>query len=191
MTLRPRDIRALVILGVAMVGVAVYVARPVAPSVVSGDSTVPAAELRLDRLRRIAATIPAKDSLLRQAQAELDQRERNVLHSNTAPEAQAQLLATARRLATAEKIDLRSAEFGQPKPLGDRYGEVTAATTFECHIEQFLNFMAALSRESDLIAPSEIRVTSNNNQKIIVVRMALSGVVPRKLVPEKKGFVSF
>lgn len=191
MTLRPRDIRALVILGVAMAGIAVYVARPVAPPVVSGDSTVPAAELRLDRLRRIAATIPAKDSLLHQAQAELDQRERNVLHSNTAPEAQAQLLATARRLATAEKIDLRSAEFGQPKALGDRYGEVTAATTFECHIEQFVNFMAALSRESDLIAPSEIRVTSNNNQKIIVVRMVLSGVVPRKLVPEKKGFVSF
>lgn len=191
MTLRTRDIRALVLLGVAVAGIAIYLSRPVAPVVVSGDSTVAAAEAHLDRLRRIAATVPAKEAVLRQAQGELEQRERNVLHSSTAPEAQAQLLATARRLATQEKIDLRSSEFSQPKPLGARYGEVTAATTFECHIEQFVNFMAALSRESDLIAPSEIRINTTNNQKSIVVRMVLAGVVPRKLVPEKKGFVSF
>lgn len=191
MTLGSRDLRALLILGVTAAGVAIYMTRPVGPVVVSSDSTVPAAEMRLDRLRRIAATVPAKEAVLQQAQSELDQREVNVLHSNTAPEAQAQLLATARRLATQEKIDLRSAEFGQPKPLGDRYGEVTAATTFECHIEQFVNFMAALSRESDLIAPSEIRINTTSNQKSIVVRMVLAGVVPRKLVPEKKGFVSF
>ncbi len=191
MTLRSRDIRALAILAVTAAGVAIYMTRPAGPAVVSGDSTVPAAEMRLERLRRIAATVPSKEAVLKQAQGELDQREVNILHSNTAPEAQAQLLATVRRLATQEKIDLRSAEFGQPKPFGDRYGQVTAATTFECRIEQFVNFMAALSRESDLIAPSEIRITTTNNQKSIVVRMVLAGVVPRKLAPEKKGFVSF
>ena len=191
MTLRSRDMRALAALGVAAVGVAIYMTRPAATPVVAGDGTVPAAELRLDRLRRIAAAISAKEAVLRQAQSELDQREANVLRSNTAPEAQAQLLAMARRLATQEKIDLRSAEFGQPKPFGDRYGQVTAATTFECHIEQFVNFMAGLSREADLMAPSEIRITTSNNPKSILVRMVLAGIVPRKLVPEKKGFVSF
>ncbi len=186
-----RDLRALVLLGLAVGGIVIYRMSSSAPVVVATSETVPMAEMRLDRLRRIAATVPAKEAVWKQAQAELDLREKNLLHSNTAPEAQAQLLATARRLATAEHIDLRSAEFGEPKALGEHYGQVTAATNFECHIEQFVNFMAALARESDLVAPVEIRIGTGAQPKSIAVRMVLAGVVPRKLVPEKKGFGAF
>lgn len=186
-----RNLRALAMLGAAIILIVIYRLTLNEPKVVASTETVPMAELRLERMRRIAATVPAKKVVLQRAQDELQLREKNLLHSNTAPEAQAQLLATARRLATQEQIELRSAEFGQPKPLGDQYGQVTAATNFECHIEQFVNFMAALARESDLIAPVEIRVATSGSQKNIQVRMVLAGVVPRKLVPEKKGFGSF
>ncbi len=186
-----RDLRALVLLGLAIGGIVIYRITASAPVVVATSETVPVAEMRLDRLRRIAATVPAKEATWKQAQSELAAREKNLLHSNTAPEAQAQLLATARRLAIAEHIELRSAEFGEPKAMGDHYGQVTAATNFECHIEQFVNFMAALARESDLIAPTEIRIATAGQPKTIAVRMVLAGVVPRKLVPEKKGFGAF
>jgi hypothetical protein len=43
-----------------------------------------------------------------------------------------------------------------------------------------------------LLATSDIRVIAGNpKEKTITVRLGLSGVVPRKLVPEKKGPVSF
>ena len=189
--MKTRDRRALVLLGIAVAGILIYRMNAGAPKVVALDETVPAAEMRLDRMRRIAATVPAKESVWKHAQAELATREKNLLHSNTAPEAQAQLLTTARRLATVEQIDLRSAEFGEPKAMGQHYGQVTAATTFECHIEQFVNFMAALARESDLIAPVEIRVMTGSAPKTVGVRMVLAGVVPRKLVPAKKGYGAF
>jgi len=45
------------------------------------------------------------------------------------------------------------------------------------------------------VATSDIRVTTGNvanlKDKNVTVRLALSGVVPRKLVPEKKGVDSF
>jgi hypothetical protein len=42
------------------------------------------------------------------------------------------------------------------------------------------------------VATSDIRVNSANlKDKSVAVRLALSGVVPRKLVPEKKGVESF
>ena len=189
--MKRRDLRALILLGLAVAGVVIYRMSSGTPAVVATAETVPMAEIRLDRLRRVAATVPPKEAIWKQAQAELELREKNLLHSNTAPEAQAQLLATARRLATAEQIDLRSAEFGEPKALGEHYGQVTAATNFECHIEQFVNFMAALARESDLIAPLDIRIGTGAAPKTIVVRMVLAGVVPRKLVPQKKGFGAF
>jgi hypothetical protein len=48
--------------------------------------------------------------------------------------------------------------------------------------------MTDLANRPELIATSDIRVAlANPKEKTVVVRLGLSGVVPRKLVPEKKG----
>jgi len=53
----------------------------------------------------------------------------------------------------------------------------------------FVETLADLSREPDLLAPSEVIMNAQDQKnKILSVRMILSGVVPRKLVPEKKGY---
>ena len=58
---------------------------------------------------------------------------------------------------------------------------------FECPIDAFVNFLADLSKEPELIAPSEIHVGVGNAKiKTINVRMMLAGVVSRRLVPEKR-----
>ena len=40
------------------------------PKVVAPTDSIPAAEQRLARLRRLAATVPAKEAMLKQAEAE-------------------------------------------------------------------------------------------------------------------------
>ena len=60
--------------------------------------------------------------------------------------------------------------------------------SFECGIDHFVNFLAALTSEKALLASSEMRITSANpKEKTVTVRLTLSGVIPRRLVPEQKG----
>jgi hypothetical protein len=62
------------------------------------------------------------------------------------------------------------------------------AVSFECGIDRFVNFLAALTSEKALLATSEMRITSANpKEKTVTVRLTLSGVIPRSLVPEQKG----
>ena len=51
-----------------------------------------------------------------------------------------------------------------------------------------MNFLAALTSEKSLLATNEVRISSANpKEKTLTVRLTLSGVIPRKLVPEQKG----
>jgi len=196
--LSERDRRALVVLAVGLVVSAVlYFGFPnnsatvsVAAPSVNQDSPA-MAQQRLTRLRQVAASVPAREAVLKQISSDLADRERGVIQADTAPQAQAALLEIARRLGKDEQIDLRGGDFGAPKAFGD-YGLVYATVTFECHVEQLVNFLADLSREPELVTPSEERITSGNaKDKTMGVRMVLAGVVAKKLVPEKKGLAGF
>jgi hypothetical protein len=161
--------------------------------VVPPSESVPAAEKRLERLRQVAATVPGKEAVLKQALAELGTREKGILKADTAAQAQAQLLNVIHTIAAANGIDARGAEgFPAPKPLAKDYGEVSVPVTFTCGIDQLVNFLAAIANEPDILATNAIQVTGGNDKKKNVqVRLSLSGVVPKKLVPEKKGVASF
>jgi hypothetical protein len=64
--------------------------------------------------------------------------------------------------------------------------------TFTCGIDQLVNLLAALANEPEILATNQIQVTGGNDKKKnLQVRLNLSGVVPRKLVPEKKGVGTF
>jgi hypothetical protein len=160
--------------------------------VVSSGGSAPLAEKRLAKLRQVAATVPAKEEVLKRVDAEMALREKGILTAETGPQATAHLMELARTVGKAENIEIRGGELGQTKVLSPEYGEVTAGISFDCHIDQFVNFMAGLSREAELIGTRDIRITAGNpKEKTIVVRMTLGGLVPKKLIPEKKGFASF
>ena len=92
------------------------------------------------------------------------------------------LLEIARRVGKGEDIDVRGGDFGAPKVFGE-YGLVFATVTFECHIEQLVNFLADLTHQTELIVPSEERITSGSaKEKLMNVRMVLAGIVAKKLV---------
>lgn len=162
------------------------------PTVVAAADSIPSAERRLERLRQLAATVPGRDAVLQKSRAELQSREAGILKADTAPQAQAQLMDVIRRVAMANGIDARGAEELRVQPLANDYGVVLVAVTFTCGIEQLVNFLAALANEPQIIATDEINVSGGSDKKKAVqVRLSLSGVVPKKLVPAKRGVAAF
>jgi hypothetical protein len=197
MTLSQKDRRALVALVVTLVAGAVlhfvFSDGPAVSAVsanVNQDGTALARQ-RLARLRATAATVPAREGAMKQASADLAVRERGIIQADTAPEAQAALLQVVRQIGKNDMIDVRGGEFGPPKQFGD-YGLVYATVSFECHIEELVNFLADLSRAPELAVPSEERIVSvNQKDKTMSVRMVMAGVVAKKLIPVKKGLAGF
>lgn len=161
-------------------------------AVVAPTESIPVAEQRLERLRKLAATVPGKEAVLKQANTELESRESGVLKAETAAQAQAQLLDAIRQAAVANGIDARGAEEMRVQPLGNDYGEVSVAQTFTCGIEQLVNLLADIANRPQILATSEITISGGSDKnKSVQVRLGLSGVVLKKLVPQKKGLASF
>jgi len=159
--------------------------------VVAGDS-VPLAERRLAKLQTAAASVPGREELLRQARLDLSTREKGILAADTASQAQAQLIEIVRRVGKSAEMDVRGVEDLRVGPLSNDYGEVTIGISFTCGIDQLVNFLSGLANEPALLATKEIRISSTSpKDKMINVRVDLSAVVPRKLVPVKKGADSF
>jgi hypothetical protein len=195
MTLTSRDRRALILFGAGLLAVVVLrfgVYRDSQTAVVEAKDSVLLAENRLTRLRQAEAAVPVKEVLFKRLSADVSQREKGVIHAPTAQQAQAHLLETIRRVGKNEGIDVRGGEFPELRALGEEYGEAAVSVNFECRIEQFVNFLAALTKEPELVATNEIRVSSANpKEKTVSVRLTLAGVVPRNLVPVKRGLSTF
>ena len=192
MTLQPRERIFVAVLPVAAAAILAYAYWPenTAPKVPAASDSVPAAEKRLARLRETAATVPAKLEILKQVSAELAAREKSLIQADTAPQAQAQLIQILRGLTSAEAppIEIRATEIGGIAALGDSYGAASVAVQIECRVEQLVNLLAAIAARPELISTSELRITSGNpKDKTMGVRLGITGVVPRKLVPEKTG----
>jgi len=197
-TMGTLDRRAMGLLSlVAVLGVAVVIRSRLSDDtgtvVVASTDSIPAAEQRLDRLRQLAATLPGKQAVLKQAQVELATREAGILQADTAAQAGAQLLDLIRTTAMANGIDARGAqEVNRVKPLANDYGEVSVTVTFNCAIEQLVNFLAAIANEPQILATNEINISGGSDKnKTVAVQLSLSGVVPKRLVPDKKGTALF
>ncbi|MBC8166955.1 MAG: hypothetical protein H7Y20_13935 [Bryobacteraceae bacterium] len=158
--------------------------------VVAAVESIPTAQRRLESVQRLASLVPGKQQILKQVSTELAARERNLIQADTAPQAQAQLLQILRTIAKGlpSPIDLRNTEIGQVKAFGDHYGEVSVSVNFESGIEQLVNLLSDLTARKELIGTTELHVgAANPKQKTMPVRLTITGLVRRDLVPDKKG----
>lgn len=190
MTISSRDRRALMLLVPAVIAFLAYYFWPQgsAAPVVAAPQSSQQAEQRLARLRESAATVPAKEQVLKNLSAQLAQREKGLLQADTAPQAQAQLIQILRRIASAENppIEVRATELGGIAVTGDTYGFVTVALQMDCRIEQLVNLLSAISQLPELVSPTDLRITSASpKNKAVGVRLSVAALVPRKLIPEK------
>lgn len=162
-----------------------------APKVVSMSNSPEVAEKRLASTMQLVALVPAKEEEYKRVAAELNKRERGMIQADTAAQAQAQLFQILRRIGRSQPapIDVRAVEIGQAKTFGNDYGEVSVAVVFDCKVDQLVNMLADLAAQPELLATSDIRVSSGaSKEKVMQVRLSVSGIVPKKLIPEKKGY---
>ena len=203
MTLGDRDRRALIVLGVALLagGLIYWFSNSTPSSTGSGESaktapvdSIERAQKRLAQLRKQVATLPGKQAVLRQASLELGAREKGLIAGDTAEQAQAQLLQVIKRVAAQQTppLEMGQVELGRPRSYGASYGLVSVSITLTCHIEELVNFLAALGAQPELTATEEIRFgASHPKQKTMPVRLTVSGLVARRLIPRQKGLPEF
>ncbi len=201
MTLSDRDRRALLILAPVLVLAAVYYFVSNSSPSSSGGAKISApvdsvdrTEKRLAMLRKQAATLPGKQAVLRQVSLEMAEREKGLIPGDTAEQAQAQLLQIVKRVAQQQMppLDLGQVELGRPRPFGAAYGQVSVSITLTCRIEDLVNFLSALSAQPELTATEEIRFgASHPKLKTMPIRLTVSGLVARRLIPARKGLAEF
>ncbi len=163
---------------------------PAAVAVAASVDSVSLAERQLAKLREAAATVPQKQEIFKQVSGDLALREKGIIIADTAQQAQSQIIQILRKLGHDEnpRVEMRSQEFGAVRALNDIYGEVLVTVQIDCGIDQLVNILVGLSARPELVATNELRVTSAGaKDKMIGVRLTVSGVVPRRLVPGKKG----
>jgi hypothetical protein len=195
-TVGQRDRRALMVLGAVVVLAFIYWMAGSSSTSVKVSAPVESidrVEKGLANLRTRAAALPAKEVVLKQANAELADREKGLISGDTADQAQAQLLQVLRRVAKAQTppLEIRQVELGQPRSYGNAYGLVTVSVTVDCRIEELINLLSTLSAQPETVATDEIRFgMANPKQKTMPVRLTVSGMVAQRLAP-KKGTSQF
>jgi hypothetical protein len=185
------DRRHLIMLGGAIAAFLLLKSGPLAsetPTVVAQTESVPLVEQRLAKLRQAAATVAAKEENLKKAQAELATREAGMLKGDTKAQAQAQLIELVQSVAKANGIESHGVERMTEAVINNDYGKVGVEVAFTCGIEQLINLLASLSDQPQILATDQVRVTGGTDKKKLVqVRLEVSGIIPRKLLPQRRA----
>ncbi len=157
-------------------------------AVVTVQESQQAAEYRLYRLRQIAAGIPGKEQIHKQAQAELAEREKGLIKAENKQQVRVSLIELVQNTAKANQIEIRGSQESREKVLNDDYGEISVAVSFSCGMENLVNFLAALGNQPEIVATNEIHINGGSDKlKNVQVRLVVSTPVPRRLLPDKKG----
>jgi Tfp pilus assembly protein PilO len=194
MTVSERDKRAIKILLFTVVPGLIFWLWPtssndaaVKPAAQAVSNTPAGLEQQLQRLRNKEAQIPAKQGLLKDIQNQLNAREKGLIVADTLPQAQAILVQSVRQVARQDGFDLRNVSIAQPSIYGGEYGQIAVQITAECSVEQVVNFLADLTKRPELIATEEMRINLGNpKNKTLQFAVTVSGLVPKRLVPEKR-----
>ncbi|HEY3743270.1 MAG TPA: type II secretion system protein GspM [Bryobacteraceae bacterium] len=192
MTISDRDKRAIKILLFTVVPGLIWLVWPtsdssVKPAAQAVSNSREGLEVQLQRLRAKEAKIPEKEGLLKDVQSQLIAREKGLIVADTLPQAQAMLVQSVRQVARQEGFDLRNVTIAQPAIYGGEYGQIAVQVTAECGIDQVTNFLADITKRPELIATEDMRINLGNpKNKTLQFAVTVSGLVPKRLVPEKR-----
>jgi hypothetical protein len=157
-----------------------------ATTVAASADSIPVAEKRLAKIRQLVATVPGKEGLVAHAKTEVADREQGVLKADTEAQAQAQLAELIQATAKSNGIDARGVQELGRQAISDDYGEIWTTVAFTCGIEQLVNLLAALGNQAPILATNEISVVGGaDKKKNVQVRLTVSALVPRKLIPKR------
>jgi len=181
---------------VLMLGYYFWPADDGVPPVVGAGGSVADAELQLERVRRLAAQVPAREQMLSRAKAEFEQWETGLIKTETGQQGQAELLQILREIGSTQvpPLSFNSVEIGQIRRLADSedYGEALVSVTFDCAIEQLVNVLADMTARPEMLVTDDLRINvSNDKDKLLRVRMSVAGLVPGSQVPKQQVLGGF
>lgn len=159
-----------------------------AAPVVTADE-IELAQKRLLRLKQIGGTLPGKRDVAKRVADEVKGREKGLIPGETAAQAQAQLSQVLKRVGRLQMppVEVRTVDVGLIRPLGEDYGEVAVTVAFDGQIDQLVNLLTDLTRQPEILATSDMRISSTNEKKkSLRVQLSVSGVAARALVPNLK-----
>ena len=187
-----RDRRALLLLGAALVVFLVLQFGVLPRSAAGPESSTPVAvlERRLARLQQVERQKPRAAAAAEAASLDLAEVEKGLLKAATPAQASAEMQQILRDLLRGQGMNMQSSEFGAIRPAGEDYAQVPLTVNFNCGIEQWINFMAALRNSPQVLSTVEVRLTSADlKNKTVQVRMIVAGYIPAALtkVPAAAG----
>ena len=193
MNISDRDRRAIKFLLISVVPSLIWWLWPssdeaVKPAVAAVVNNSPAGlDLQLQKLRQKETQVPAKLALVKDLQSQLDIREKGLIVADTLAQSQALLGGALRATARQEGFELRGLNMVTPSIYGGEYGQIGIQIGAEAQIEQVLNFLADLTHRPEILATDEIRISlANPKTKVLQFSVVVTGLVPKKLVPEKR-----
>ena len=187
MQIQSRERKALIALGVALVLFVIlqsdFMPGPGSPSADAGTVEGVEQAFRLAQVKaRRKPLVDAEAQATARALAEIEKR---LLASENAALAKAEMRQLVEDLLTAEGIAMRGSRFGNVALEGEDYAQVPLIVDFECQIEQFVNWMAAVANAPQLLSTREIQLNPGNREtKSVRVQVAVSGYLPASRTPE-------
>jgi len=182
MQIQSRDRKALIALGVALVLFVILrpdFILPVPGSNAADAGTVKGVEQAFRLAQAKARRKPLVDAEAQAIARELAEIEKRLLASENAALAKAEMRQLVEDLLTAEGIAMRGSRFGIVALEGEEYAQVPLIVDFDCQIEQFVNWMAAVANAPQLLSTRRIRLNpAKRETKSVRVQVAVSGYLP-------------
>ena len=188
MEIQGRDRKALIGLGIAL-GLFVILQfdsiLPTPGSGAPGIGTVESVEQAFRLAQVKARRKPLVDAEAQATGKALAEIEKRLLASENAALAKAEMRQLVEDLLTSEGIAMRGSRFGTVALEEGGYAQVPLIVDFECQIEQFVNWMAAVANAPQLLSTRRIQLNMGNRlTKSVRAQVSVSGYLPVSRTPE-------
>ena len=175
MTLKSRDRRALLMLGVSAVLFLFlnYVAVPWGEKFMTSGEDLRRAEKKLRHEKEMVSSGPLVEAEVKTLQARLDSEEQKLLTGTDPNQASAQLQQWIAQRAGEQKVELLRTDFIEVKPYADDYLRVPVRLEMTGPITQVVQFINAVTHGDRLVSVDELSVNSAYVDKEKKVRCSM------------------
>lgn len=188
MEIQGRDRKALIGLGIALGLFVIPQFDSILPTPGSGApgiGTVESVEQAFRLAQVKARRKPLVDAEAQATGKALAEIEKRLLASENAALAKAEMRQLVEDLLTSEGIAMRGSRFGTVALEEGGYAQVPLIVDFECQIEQFVNWMAAVANAPQLLSTRRIQLNMGNRlTKSVRAQVSVSGYLPVSRTPE-------
>ncbi len=182
-----RDRRALLALAVAG-ALFLLVDFAVLPWIESAQrlrASLPLKEKTLRKYRQMVALAGNREADWESLQKRVAEAEKGLLESRTPALASAELQQLVKQLMSQQGVEMRGADFLPVRPIkldDATYTAVPLALSFECRLDQLINFLLAARNSGKTMALDQLSIAAAPPQpdraaKLVSVRMAIRGLM--------------